>query len=403
MNSRSSSPRFKFISIRLKLLVSFTVLFSGVFAIAFYWFYNFSTQRAMKRVFEDMNSTALGTATQVDVNSLLDLYYDGEAPKDPNKIYDDPRYKKQLLWFRTVHELEPRAWPYTFVIVNRQEIEKTDIIAMDPGDSLTLPPGERPSLLDPEAISQLPPDAPVSTVFLADLWVYYDASKAASFFEVSEASPEVLRAYQEGMPVDKPLYDDQQFNSSWISTYVPLKNDIGKTVAILGVDFKADYVRQVQNAIKQRILIVFILTYVSVFILVYFLSNIFSKPICRLSQVAKEIGEGDYEHDLSVFYKRRLPDEITILADVFIMMANKVRQREESLKKQVAQLKIEIDHSRREKEVKQITETDFFQDLRSKALRLRERRNLEDAEDIKAASPKNKGSSDSSALMSDFE
>jgi hypothetical protein len=53
-----------------------------------------------------------------------------------------------------------------------------------------------------------------------------------------------------------------------------------------------------------------------------------------------------------------------------------VRQREENLKQQVAQLKIEIDESKRDNEVNQITESEFFQDLRAKVIELRQRRGL---------------------------
>lgn len=377
MPSKSDRHHPKFISIRLKLLVSFTILFSGVFAIAFYWFYSFSTNRAMKRVFDDMENTASGAATQIDLDSLMDFYYESAHPSDVENLAEDPHYKEQLAWFRTVHEIEPRAWPYTFVVVDALNREGADDKTLQPGEMksgeiLSLPASQRPPLADTQTVSQLPQGSTLPTVFIADLWTYYDASKAAQPFEISTASTYTLQAYRSGEPVNRPLYNDDQFGS-WISTYIPLKDKSGNTLAILGVDFEADYVRQVQNAIKSRVLIVFILTYAFLFILVYFLSNIFSKPIVQLTKAAEQIGEGYYEHDLSIFNQKRLPDEISILANVFILMVSKVRQREERLKRQVAQLKIEIDESKRDKEVQQITETDFFQDLRAKALKLRQR------------------------------
>ncbi|KXK13862.1 MAG: GAF domain-containing protein [Chloroflexi bacterium OLB14] len=51
--------------------------------------------------------------------------------------------------------------------------------------------------------------------------------------------------------------------------------------------------------------------------------------------------------------------------------------REAALRQEIAKLKIEIDESRRAKQVAEITETKFFQDLRTKAQAMRERRNRE--------------------------
>ena len=47
--------------------------------------------------------------------------------------------------------------------------------------------------------------------------------------------------------------------------------------------------------------------------------------------------------------------------------------REEALRQEIAKLKIEIDQSRREKQVAEITESKFFQDLRDKAKEMRTR------------------------------
>jgi oligoendopeptidase F len=101
------SSKYKFTSLRLKLLLGFTVLFSGVFATAFYWFYSFTTQKTMNRLFYDMEDTALGTAKQIDVDELVELYRDGQASSNPDRLTDDPRYKHQLAWFRTIHSIEP--------------------------------------------------------------------------------------------------------------------------------------------------------------------------------------------------------------------------------------------------------------------------------------------------------
>jgi methyl-accepting chemotaxis protein len=364
--SQPVSSKYKFTSLRLKLLLGFTVLFSAVFAAAFYWFYSFTTQKTMNRLFSDMEDTALGTAKKIDVEELVELYKDGQASTTPDRLTDDPRYKHQLAWFRTIHSIEPRAWPYTFVVVDDRDmgnqLQSGNIMASR----------DRPPIATPEAVRALTPGETLSTVFLADLWVYYDQSKAASFLELSTASPYTLKALGEGVVVNRELYDDGQFGS-WMSTYLPLKDSSGQVVAILGIDFEADYVREVQAAIKNRVVLAFGLAYGSLLILVYILSGIYTKPVVGLTKIAERIGEGDYNHDLNSFVQRRSPDEISILADVFAMMIGKVKKREETLKQQVAELKIEVDQIKRTKQVKEIVETDFFQDLQLKARKLRSR------------------------------
>lgn len=64
-------------------------------------------------------------------------------------------------------------------------------------------------------------------------------------------------------------------------------------------------------------------------------------------------------------------DELGQLARVFQNMIKQVQQREERLKRQVAQLEIEIDQSRLKQQVSEITQTDYFQELKRKAKELR--------------------------------
>ncbi len=69
----------------------------------------------------------------------------------------------------------------------------------------------------------------------------------------------------------------------------------------------------------------------------------------------------------------RRSDELGQLALVFQEMARQVYAREQQLKRQVQQLRIEIDQERRASEVAEITESDYFQQLLGKADELRNR------------------------------
>ena len=64
-------------------------------------------------------------------------------------------------------------------------------------------------------------------------------------------------------------------------------------------------------------------------------------------------------------------DALGILARRFATMADMVRAREERLRAEVRELRIEIDEARQAKKVAEITDTDFFRDLRSRAAELR--------------------------------
>jgi two-component system, cell cycle response regulator len=67
----------------------------------------------------------------------------------------------------------------------------------------------------------------------------------------------------------------------------------------------------------------------------------------------------------------RRGDALGQLARVFQRMATEVRARERRLKQQVRKLRIEIDEVRAARQVAEITETEYFQDLQQKVSELR--------------------------------
>jgi two-component system cell cycle response regulator len=65
-------------------------------------------------------------------------------------------------------------------------------------------------------------------------------------------------------------------------------------------------------------------------------------------------------------------DALGQLARVFSRMAREVYAREQRLKQQVQQLRIELDEARQARQVAEITESDYFQQLQSRAQDLRQ-------------------------------
>ena len=55
-------------------------------------------------------------------------------------------------------------------------------------------------------------------------------------------------------------------------------------------------------------------------------------------------------------------------------MAQQVMEREEVLRRQVAQMRIEIDAAKRDRQVSEIVESEYFQVLRVRAQQIRSRR-----------------------------
>jgi len=74
-------------------------------------------------------------------------------------------------------------------------------------------------------------------------------------------------------------------------------------------------------------------------------------------------------------------DALGQLARTFARMASEVRAREERLREQVRELTIEIDEQRQARKVAEITDTDYFRDLRSQANDLRRIVRERDSED----------------------
>jgi len=359
-----------FFSLRWKLLIGFTVLFSVFFAAAFIWFLNFATQQALNRIQDDLLSTLEGASMVVDGDTLASLAQDGtpnaageawlevsnaeenespdletlraEALADygegtPTGFSDDPRYQELMDQLQIIHNIEPRAWPYLYVKAS----------------------GER------------------EITYIADLWARYDPSKATPFLFTRTSK----RSYNGLNELTRRLDDNGEFNTytddwgQWLSAYTPVKNSAGENVGAVGIDFEADYVKDVQDAIRSRIIVAFVVANVGLFLLVFFISLTLTRPIQKLTISAENLGEGDYNQDMSQYQSSTFfKDEIVRLADVFAIMADKVYQREQNLRRQVETLRIEIDEAKKQRQVNEIADTDFFRDLQTKAQNMRKRR-----------------------------
>lgn len=98
---------------------------------------------------------------------------------------------------------------------------------------------------------------------------------------------------------------------------------------------------------------------------VWFITGNLTRSLRALEQATHRTGEGHYE--LLDLKPGRVSDEITRLTATFNQMIEKVRGREDALRRQVQKLTIQIDETQRRKDVSDVVASDFFQDLRQKA------------------------------------
>ncbi len=100
-----------------------------------------------------------------------------------------------------------------------------------------------------------------------------------------------------------------------------------------------------------------------------------SRPLLRLTGAARAMEAGQLSRrQAAELEAENGTDEVSCLSQMFGRMSQEVISREERLREQVEQLRIEIDESKKAKQVEEITGSDYFRDLQEKARQLREKR-----------------------------
>lgn len=346
MAYKSLDKPAKFISIRAKLIIIFTLLFTGAYGLLFYLFYVFTVNTAVDKMQEDLEDALEMAAQEIDVKDVLALYREG-TPNDKG-FSDDPLYRKQMELFKKIHDING-VWLYSFVRGNQADTRRVDYLESTNNE----------------------------VIFLVDLWsdpAYKNPSKAAKFLEPYAAKSQMIESLEKGIVVYRPEIPFKDKWGGWITAYGPLRDDKGQVVLGVGIgaDLTAEYLSGIKRDILQQMIWTFVICYIILFALIYIVSDGLTRRAINLAQAANKISEGNYEQDLSGYSKVLIKDEITQLADIFEVMVDRVRTREFKLKQQVSDLKIEIDEKKRLEAVKEITDNDFFKDLTEKAKSIRE-------------------------------
>lgn len=343
---------------RWKLLIAFGGGFTVVFALVATWILRFSTDTATERVTDTLRSVAEGGATTIEPAAFLALVDDpppvvvgqtypddagtlaGELVVAGSEYTADPRYWRHVNELADIRRTNPDASPYTFI---------------EAADGSLRFVGSWGARGYPE-MDVSPPDG---GKLLQDIRAIVDADTEAYFRRGLTGTTE------------QPAYTDTL--DTWISVYTPIRDRDGSVIGALGVDYPLSYVDEVRQRVARVLYPVLGLAYVGLLVMVAVLSRWLTGRLGRLSAATQRLADGDYDVDLTGAASAVFPDEMTALADAFVVMADKVGARERSLARQVQVLKVEIDEAKRKEAVEEITDSDFFADLTAKAAAMRAR------------------------------
>ena len=339
--SSKSGKQALFVSLRTKLIVALAALFLVAFAAIFVWLDRFVTDLAMRNLQGDLIATAETAAAGIDGDAHAMLYESGQI--------DDPTYTQIADFLRSVKRTNPQASGiYTYV----QDSAKPGQVQLVV--SAALPPGAQA-----ENIAQRLGECRVPPSSRPDLRQDY-----------TDVSPAML----DGVKVagsDTALWKDEW--GTWLSGYAPIHNAAGQAVGAVGVDMCAADVIALQQNIRRNTTIAIGVALLVLIVVVGLVAASVTGPVMELTRVADRIGVGEYNQDFSRLYSARVQDEVGKLANVFELMVDKVHTREETLRARVQQLEIMIDESKLEKQVSEIVDSDFFQDLQAKVQDMRTR------------------------------
>jgi HAMP domain-containing protein len=139
------------------------------------------------------------------------------------------------------------------------------------------------------------------------------------------AGPVVERALRDGVPTHTDLYVGP--DGSWISAFAPVKTARGETVAVLGVDFRADLYGAELGAMRRRLYVHSAVGALLALVAGLALAHHITRPVARVIDLARAVAGGDLTPGLRV----RSRDEVGLLGNVFHLMVQRLRASQRSV------------------------------------------------------------------------
>ena len=121
-----------FLSLRFKIVIGFILIFTPVFVASYYWFYQYTADRVLQNITDDLVNTIEGAVDGMDKESFVTLIeqeqtnnpeqclpdvpqYDADPAENGYYPEDNPLYIEHVEWLRTVQSVEPETRMYTYI------------------------------------------------------------------------------------------------------------------------------------------------------------------------------------------------------------------------------------------------------------------------------------------------
>jgi len=309
------------LSIRTRLLIVFMGLFTVALAVIFVWFYRFSTQKTMTSLRQSLMDSASIAASMIDPAEHTRVFTSG--------VEGDAQYEHIAAQLRQVRDS-----------VNNIESIYTAVLSPNPNEVLFVVTASED--VDDRANLR----EPYSTV---------DA-------------PEMMAAFN-GPAADLNMGTDEY--GYWLSGYAPIYDASGQAIAIVGADMLATDVLAIQAQVRNAFLVAFAVALLTVFGASLLLADTITRSLRAVTGAAEQVENGEPFDPKQLEKAAQGSDEVGRLAKVFSRMAVEVQARERKLKEEVVKLKIEIDEVKKQKQVEEITDSEFFKELKNKAKSMR--------------------------------
>ena len=180
------------------------------------------------------------------------------------------------------------------------------------------------------------------------------------------------------------IQDNQQFTLplDGVRHFVevkPLQDGRGLDWLIVVVIPETDFIGPIYAGLRSTVVLGLVILLVAS-LLGFLIARWIIRPIIAVTDAAASVEASEFTlKSLEPVVNRT--DELGVLARVFQRMAEEVYAREQSLKRQLQQLRIEIDEVKRQKQVSEIADSDFFRELQAKARDMRDRQKSPEEDD----------------------
>ena len=328
----------RYLSLRYKLLIPLMSLGVLMFVFGYYGAREYLRNTIYKIMDEEVASITEFVSNCMDedqLQSLTTALSGQDFSANWTDSMTDSRYWDQQYCLESVDDFNPRAELYTYYAVN-------DTTLANGLDQLTT--------LDPEYS-----------------YVFGETFTAAD----EEDMAYLLQGLKETTRYPELKYDED-YQVYYYAVVTPLRNSSDQIIGGLVTYLDAGNVVESLQVLSNYLIVIFVAAFIVISLLVLGITRNAMSELVDLQSTSKRVADGDYAP--IALKSHSLEDEVTKLTGLFNIMLDKVREREQTLKAQVAELKIQIDMKKRSDDVKQIVESDFFKDLQQKAAQVRKQR-----------------------------